>query len=92
MSLLWLRDSASGLGYPDNLSKVTGIGEFATHFVTFLFLGCGGTFNQSHGMFNLSKSDWDRRECTWKIYNAGLHNAVLLMSIDELRFRNCGHE
>ena len=59
-----------------------------------LLLGCGGTFNQSYGMMNLSKSywDWETRECSWTIYNPGIENAVLLMSIWKIKFQNCGYK
>ena len=53
-------------------------------------LGCGGTFNQSFGRVIIEKLDWYDQTCSWEINNMGLPNAVLLISVQDLRFYNCG--
>ncbi|XP_068682562.1 uncharacterized protein [Montipora foliosa] len=57
-----------------------------------ILIGCGGTFNQSFGSLILAKSDWNEQTCSWEINNMGLPNAVLLISVQDLRFYYCGYE
>ncbi|XP_067024678.1 uncharacterized protein [Acropora muricata] len=55
-------------------------------------IGCGGSFNQTFGMMNLTKFDSKDQICSWDMYNVGLTNAVLLISIHKLRFQYCSNE
>jgi len=55
-----------------------------------VMVGCGGSFYGFFGAFNLTQWDWEARlDCSWTISNAGLSNAVLLISAHEVELRSC---
>jgi len=56
--------------------------------------GCGGKFSQSFGIIHLNKSDYSttKLQCNWTIGNTGIANAVIVLSMKELRFDYCWRE
>ena len=59
-------------------------------FLAFYYpLGCGGNSNESFGTINIFKPDDGDLQCNWTIGSAGISNAVLLLSMEELHFEYC---
>ncbi|XP_022800806.1 uncharacterized protein LOC111338572 [Stylophora pistillata] len=54
--------------------------------------GCGGVINKTAAVISLYKTNWDTYHCKWRIYDNGVRNAVLLLSVQYLRFHSCGYE
>lgn len=62
----------------------------SNHLNPLTYPGCGGSFYEFYGAFNLTQWDWEARlDCSWTISNGGLSSAVLLISAHEVELRSC---
>ncbi|XP_068712588.1 uncharacterized protein [Montipora foliosa] len=87
-----LRGLNGGRKYQIAVSAFTSVGEGPrSPWISFV-VGCGGNFNQSFGTIHLQKSDYSELQCNWTIGSVRITNAVILLSLKELRFYYCGSE
>ncbi|XP_068758033.1 receptor-type tyrosine-protein phosphatase F-like [Montipora capricornis] len=87
-----LRGLNGGSKYQIAVSAFTSVGEGPRSPWISFTVGCGGNFNQSFGTIHLQKSDYNKLQCNWTIGSVRITNAVILLSLKELRFDYCGSE
>ena len=68
---------------------VANLRTFVFAFLVSWLPGCGGSFNNLFGDFNLVKYDSQEMNCSWKISNYGLQDAVMLISAHMVNFESC---
>ena len=71
-------------GY-NSVYKSVNLNNLIAHLLSLCSEGCGGSLNQTFGQLQMGRTRYSRIiRCSWTIGNAGIRQAVALVSLQEL--------
>ncbi|KAL9986065.1 hypothetical protein ACROYT_G000134 [Oculina patagonica] len=63
-----------------------------SEFTGYTTTGCSSTLNETFGLIELTTASETALQCNWKLHNAGIRDAVGLISVEELNLMSCSQD